>query len=99
MIIKKMKKKNSSYCIVSLRSTLLVQYMCDKKRQKKMYFPKVNIYHDKLYEDKRKTSTNKSRVCADQKKRSITMIWKQKEKMDQKNIIIQMKEKEKKADS
>jgi hypothetical protein len=45
-----------------------------------MYFPKVNIYHDKLYEDKRKTSINKSRVCADHKKRSITMIWKQKEK-------------------
>jgi len=74
-------------------------YVRQKKDKKKMYFPKVNIYHDKLYEDKRKTSTNKSRVCADHKKRSITMIWKQKEKMDQKNTIIQKKEKEKKADS
>jgi len=55
--------KTSNYCIVSLRSTLLVQGVCDKKgekKTKKMYFSKVNIYHDKLYEDKRKTSTNKA---------------------------------------
>ena len=77
--------------------------MCDKRRQKKTHkkrciFPKVNIYHDQLYEDKRKTSTNKSFVCADQKKkRSIfCMIWKQKENVDQKNTIVQMKEKKKK---
>jgi hypothetical protein len=88
--------KNSRCCIVSIRSTLIVQLMCDKRRQKKMYFPKVNIYHDQLYEDKRKTSTNKSRVCAYQKKRSISLIWKQKENVDQKNTIVQMKEKKKK---
>jgi len=33
-----------------------------------MYFSKVNIYHDKLYEDKQ-TPTNKSRVCTDKKEK------------------------------
>ena len=71
MIIKKM--KNSRYCIVSFRSTILVQVLCDrnkKKETKKMYVSKVNIYHDKLYEDKKNT-TKQSRVCADKRKKEV----------------------------
>ncbi len=62
-----------------------------------MYFPKVNIYHDNLCEDKRKTSTNKSRVCADEKKEKYNYDMEEERKTGpKKNTIVQMK---KKADS
>jgi hypothetical protein len=69
-----------------------------RKKDKKDVFSKCEYLSRQIIRREKKTPTNKSRVCAD-KKRSITMIWKQKEKTGPKNMIIQMKEGEKKADS
>jgi len=65
-----------------------------------MYFPKVNIYHGKLYEDKKKTPTNKSRVYADRKKREkekYNYDMEAERKIGPKNTIVQLKERKEKS--
>ena len=65
-----------------------------------MYFPKVNIYHDNLYEDKKKTSTNKSRACGDQEKKKCNYDLEAERKMDEKKYHCTYdRKRERKADS
>jgi hypothetical protein len=71
---------------------MLEQFMCETKRQKKKrekdVFSKVNIYHDKLYEDKKETSANKSRACADKKEEKFSCDMEAEKKTGPKNTIV-----------
>jgi hypothetical protein len=61
-----------------------------------MYVSKVNIYHDKLYEDQKNTN-KQSRVCADKKKEKYNYDMEAERKTGPKNMIIQMKEEKEKS--
>jgi hypothetical protein len=84
------KMKNSRYCIISLRSTMLEQFMCETKRQKKRekdVFSKVNIYHDKLYEDKKKHQQTKA-VPVRTKKEKFSYDMEAEKNTGPKNTIV-----------
>jgi hypothetical protein len=78
-IIKMM--KNSCYCIVSFRSTILVQDQCERKDKKKkdVFFKSECLSRQMIRREKRKhQQAKKPCLCGQKKQRSITMIWKQK---------------------
>ncbi len=62
-------KKNSSYCIVSLRSTLLVQCMCDKKRKKDVFSKSEHLSRQIIRRQKKNINKQKPCLCGPQKKK------------------------------
>ncbi len=72
--------------------------MCDRqKKTKEMYVPQVNMYHDKSLRRQKKKKHPQTKAVSmrtSKRKRRISIIWKQKRKVDQKYTIVQMKEKE-----